>query len=136
MNLHKMLQARATEGRPIRVGLIGAGKFGAMFLAQAIRTPGMHVMGIADLSPDRARESLRRVGWPEEQFAAANADEALRTGATTITDDAAALIAADGLDVVIDATGSPAAGIRHALLACEHGRHIVMVNVEAELRHK
>ena len=133
MNLHKMLQARAAEGRPIRVGLIGAGKFGAMFLAQAIRTPGMHVMGIADLSPDRARESLRRVGWPEEQFAAANADEALRTGATAITDDAAALIAADGLDVVIDATGSPAAGIRHALLACEHGRHIVMVNVEADV---
>jgi predicted homoserine dehydrogenase-like protein len=133
MNLHKMLQARAAEGRPIRVGLIGAGKFGAMFLAQAIRTPGMHVMGIADLSPDRARQSLRRVGWPEEQFAAANADEALRTGATAITDDAAGLIAADGLDVVIDATGSPAAGIRHALLACEHRRHIVMVNVEADV---
>ncbi len=133
MNLHRMLQARAAEGRPIRVGLIGAGKFGAMFLAQAIRTPGMHVMGIADLSPDRARESLRRVGWPEEQFAANGFADAMRTGATAITDDAAALIAADGLDVVIDATGSPAAGIRHALLACEHGRHIVMVNVEADV---
>lgn len=133
MNLHKMLQARAAEGRPIRVGLIGAGKFGAMFLAQAVRTAGMHVMGIADLSPDRARESLRRVGWPEDQFAAGDFADAMRTGATAITDDAAGLIAADGLDVVIDATGSPAAGIRHALLACEHGRHIVMVNVEADV---
>lgn len=133
MNLHKMLQARDAEGRPIRVGLIGAGKFGAMFLAQAIRTPGMHVMGIADLSPDRARASLRRVGWPEDQFAAGDFADAMRTGATAITDDAAGLIAADGLDVVIDATGSPAAGIRHALLACEHGRHIVMVNVEADV---
>lgn len=133
MNLHKMLQARAAEGRPIRVGLIGAGKFGAMFLAQAIRTPGMHVMGIADLSPDRARESLRRVGWPAEQFAASGFADAVRTGATAITDDAEGLIAADGLDVAIDATGSPAAGIRHALLAAEHGRHIVMVNVEADV---
>ncbi len=133
MNLHRMLQARAAEGRPVRVGLIGAGKFGAMFLAQAVRTPGMHVMGIADLSPDRARESLRRVGWPEEQFAAGGFADAMRTGATAVTDDAAGLIAADGLDVVIDATGSPAAGVRHALLACEHGRHVVMVNVEADV---
>ncbi len=133
MNLHKMLQARAAEGRPVRVGLIGAGKFGAMFLAQAIRTPGLHVMGIADLSPDRARESLRRVGWSEEQFAASSFADAVRTGATAITDDAEGLVAADGLDVVIDATGSPAAGIRHALLACAHGRHIVMVNVEADV---
>ncbi len=133
MNLHKMLQARAAEGRPVRAGLIGAGKFGAMFLAQAIRTPGMHVMGIADLSPDRARESLRRVGWLEDRFAASSFADAVRTGATAITEDAAGLIAADGLDVVIDATGSPAAGIRHALLACEHGRHIVMVNVEADV---
>ena len=133
MNLYTSLQQRAESGRPVRVGLIGAGKFGSMFLAQAIRTPGLHVLGIADLAPDRARAALARVGWPAERYSAASFDKALATGATCFTDDAAALIAAGGLDVVIDATGSPAAGIRHATLACEHGRHIVMVNVEADV---
>ncbi len=64
MNLHAMLLARAEEGRPIRVGLIGAGKFGAMFLSQARRTPGLHLMGVADLSRDRARQALLETGWP------------------------------------------------------------------------
>lgn len=133
MNLFKLLQQRAETGRPVRVGLIGAGKFGSMFLAQAIRTPGLHVLGIADLAPNRARAALARVGWPEESYAAPSFARALATGATFITDDAEKLAAADGLDAVIDATGSPAAGIRHAALACEHGRHIVMVNVEADV---
>src|SRR3546814_7840943 len=104
-----------------------------MFLAQAIRTPGIQILGIADLSLDRARGSLQRIGWPVEQFGASSFDEALKHGSTFLTEDATALIAADGLDVVIDATGSPAAGIRHALLAIEHRRHVVMVNVEADV---
>ncbi len=133
MNLHAKLRARAETGRPIRIGLIGAGKFGSMFLAQALRTPGLHIMAIADLSPDRARQALRRVGWPAEQFAARSFAEAVELGGTTITDDAEALIAAGGMEVVIDATGHPAAGIRHALLCCKHRRHIVMVNVEADV---
>ena len=133
MNLSRLLGERAAAGNPVRVGLIGAGKFGSMFLAQARRTAGLQVLGVADLSPDRARDALARVGWPAEQYAAATFAQAWSMGATCITDDATALIAADGLDVVIDATGSPAAGIRHALLACTHGRHIVMVNVEADV---
>ena len=130
MGLHALLSARET---PVRVGLIGAGKFGAMFLAQAIRTPGIQILSIADLSLDRARGSLQRIGWPAEQFGASSFDDALKQGSTFLTEDATALIAADGLDVVIDATGSPAAGIRHALLAIEHRRHVVMVNVEADV---
>ena len=51
MSLHAQLQRRAAEGRPIRIGLIGAGKFGSMYLAQIPRTPGVHLAGIADLSP-------------------------------------------------------------------------------------
>ena len=133
MNLAAKLQERAAAGRPVRVGLIGAGKFGSMFLAQAVRTPGLHVMGIADLDLGQARGSLARIGWPAEQYGAADFAAAVRAGATHLTEDAAALIAADPLEVVIDATGSPAAGIRHALLAAEHGRHIVMVNVEADV---
>ena len=133
MGLHTLLQQREAEGRPVRVGIAGAGKFGSMFLAQARRTAGMHVMAIAELSPERARAALANIGWPEAQYEATSLEDALRTGKTFITEDSAAMIAADGLDVVIDATGVPAAGIRHALLAAEHGRHIVMVNVEADV---
>jgi len=133
MNLNAKLRARAEAKRPIRVGLIGAGKFGSMFLAQAPRTPGLHVMAIADLSPDRARQSLRRVGWADEQFSARSFADSIAYGTTFLTDDAAAVIAADGMEVVIDATGHPAAGIHHALLCCAHRRHIVMVNVEADV---
>ncbi|MDA0662630.1 MAG: flagellar biosynthesis protein FlgA [Proteobacteria bacterium] len=131
MNLHAMLLGREADANPVRVGLIGAGKFGSMYLSQARRTPGIHILGIADLSPDRARAALANTGWPLEQYGAASYDEARRNASTYITDDAEALIRE--ADVVIDSTGHPAAGIRHALLACEHGTHIVMVNVEADV---
>lgn len=130
--LLQLLAARAEAGRPLRVGLIGAGKFGTMFLSQARRVTGLHVLGIADLSLERVREALRRAEWPPEQGQAGSLAEALKTGATHLTDDSAALIQADGLDVVVEATGVPAAGIQHALQAVEHGRHIIMVNVEAD----
>lgn len=133
MNLHTMLAARASEGRPIRVGLIGAGKFGSMFLSQVQHTPGLHLVGIADLDPGRARKACLAVGWPKERATATTFAEALKTGATAVTDDAAALIAADGIEVIIEATGIPEVGIRHALLSFKHHRHIVMVNVEADV---
>ena len=132
MNLSTMLAAREAEGKPVRVGLIGAGKFGTMFLSQAQRTPGLHVLGVADLDVARARRSLARVGWPAERFAARDFADALTRRTTFVTEDAEALIAADGMDVIVDATGHPGAGIRHALLCCRHHRHVVMVNVEAD----
>ncbi len=132
MNLYAMLQRRAAEGRPVCVGLIGAGKFGSMFLAQARHTPGLHVMGIADLAPDGVQQRLAGIGWPAEAYAAGSLDEARKSGGTHMTDDAEALIRADGLDVVIEATGDPRAGLRHARLARQAGRHMVMVNVEAD----
>ena len=132
MNLHRLLNERAAAGKPVRVGLIGAGKFGSMYLSQARRTPGIHLTAVADLSPPRAREALLHTGWPAEQIAARSFAEALKQGTTFITDDSSALIASDGVDVVIDATGSPAAGIAHVLQCCTHGKHIVMVNVEAD----
>ena len=131
MNLHRLLLRRA-DADPVRVLLIGAGKFGSMYLAQARVTPGIHIAAIADLSPARAAESLRRTGWPDERFSAVSLQDAIRNGSTFLTDDAAAMIVADGIEVVIDATGSPAAGIRHALACAAHGKHIVMVNVEAD----
>jgi predicted homoserine dehydrogenase-like protein len=132
MNLYRMLQQRAAEERPLTVGLIGAGKFGAMYLAQAKHTPGIHVVGNADLAPERARASLARTGWAPERFAASSFAEAAKRGTTHVTGEALALIAAPEIGIVIDATGNPAAGIRHVLACCTHGKHVVMVNVEAD----
>jgi predicted homoserine dehydrogenase-like protein len=75
MNLHRLLEARAARGQPVRVALIGAGKFGSMYLSQARRTPGIHVLAVADLAPDRARAALARVGWEAESYAARSLDE-------------------------------------------------------------
>ena len=132
MNLHRLLGQRAEQNQPLRVLLIGAGKFGSMFLAQARRTPGLHLVAIVDLDLQRARASLARVGWPVEQYQAKSPAEAAKTGKTAVADDALAVISSDAVEIVIDATGNPAAGIRHALACCEHGKHIVMVNVEAD----
>src|ERR1700693_622137 len=84
MNLFRMLQQRAAENRPLRIGLIGAGKFGSMYLAQAKHTPGIHVVGIADLVPGRARVSLLRPGWSAERYAARSLPDAARHATTYI----------------------------------------------------
>jgi predicted homoserine dehydrogenase-like protein len=132
MNLSRMLRQRAEADRPIRVGLIGVGKFATMFLAQARHTPGLHVLGCADRRPDRPAAAFAETGWPAEAIAAPDFETARRQGTTRIVADPAELIAADGLDVAIEATGDPAAGIRHARLCLQHGRHLVAVNVEAD----
>jgi predicted homoserine dehydrogenase-like protein len=122
MNLSRLAAARAEDGRPVRVVLVGAGKFGAMFLAQVPSSPGILVAGIADLAPDRARAACRNVGWDEARIAACR-----------YSDDAAALIAALRPEVVVEATGNPAAGIAHARAAMAACAHVVMVNVEADV---
>lgn len=132
MSLHQQLLQRAAEGRPIRVGLIGAGKFGAMYLAQAPRTPGVHVAGIADLNPGNARANLARVGWPEAQTRAASLDDALKTGATHLGDDWQALVRHPAIDLIIECTGHPIAAVEHCLQAFAHGKHVVNVTVEAD----
>src|SRR5712692_9622468 len=124
---------REAAGRPVRVGLIGAGKFGTMFLAQVRRTPGMHLVGLADLNVERARNQLRSCGWSEPQFSAANLGDALRSGRTFVTADAEALIGFADIEVMIEATGDPRTGIGFALQSIAHGKHIVMVNVEADV---
>jgi predicted homoserine dehydrogenase-like protein len=86
-----------------------------MFLAQARTTPGIHVMAVADLSAPRALQALRNTGWVEEQISAASFKQALSSGTTHVTEDAEAMIAADGVDVIVEATGNPIVGIHHAL---------------------
>jgi predicted homoserine dehydrogenase-like protein len=132
VNLHAMLREREAAGRPITVGLIGAGKFGTMFLAQARLTRGLHLVAVADLDVARARRQLATAGWEEPRIAANSLDDALASGRTLVTDNAEALIACPAIEVIVEATGVPPAGIRHALGAIAHGKHIVMVNVEAD----
>src|ERR1700736_1269716 len=100
MNLHHLLNARRAAGKPVRVMLIGAGKFGSMFLAQVPHTPGLEVVTIADLDPARAKQSCKAVGWDE-----------VRIARTRFTDDALSAIARDQAEVVIEATGHPPSGI-------------------------
>ena len=101
MNLYSLLQKRAEAGRPVRVGLIGAGKFGSMFLSQVPSTKGLEVAVIADLSPDRARAACRNVGWDEARIAA-----------TRFTDDAMAMMTSPDVEVVVEATGHDRVGVR------------------------
>ena len=117
MNLYAKLQAR--KENPLRIGLIGAGKFAAMYLAQVPKTPGIRLVAIADLSPDNARENLKRVGWQPAQY-------------PPISDDWEALVSNPEVDIVIEATGNPAAAVEHALFCFKNRKHVVMVTVEAD----
>src|SRR5580698_2021806 len=121
MNLFSLLKARHAAGKPVRVALIGAGKFGSMFLSQTPHVPGLEVPVIVDLDPQRARDACRTVGWDDARIAA-----------TTFTADAAKATAGN-IEVIVEATGNPAVGIRHARAAIVAGKHIVMVNVEADV---
>src|SRR5262245_46980399 len=132
MNLHALLLEREAAGRPVTVGLIGAGKFGTMFLSQARLTKGLHVVAVADLNVERARSQLATAGWPAAQFAASSLDDAMKKRATCVTADAESLIKYPAIEVIVEATGIPEAGIVHALKTIEHGKHVVMVNVEAD----
>ena len=82
MNLHALLLEREAAGRPVTVGVIGAGKFGTMFLSQARLTRGLHVVAVADLNVERARSQLATAGWPAEQFEAASGVTCVRRSFT------------------------------------------------------
>src|SRR5258706_16231006 len=122
MSLYRLLQARAAVGKPVRVGLIGAGKFGSMLLSQIPTTPGLEIAVIADLDPERARAACRTVGWDDK-----------RIGRTLFIADGRAACSHPDVEVGVEATGAPSAGIAHARAAIAAGKHIVMVNVEADV---
>jgi predicted homoserine dehydrogenase-like protein len=132
MNLYAKLQEREGQGKPLRIGVIGAGKFATMYLAQVPRTPGVHLVGIADLAPANARVNLERVGWKAESHAAASLDAALKERRTYVSEDWQALVSHPKIDIVIEATGDPAAAVTHALAAFRCGKHVIMVTVEAD----
>jgi predicted homoserine dehydrogenase-like protein len=132
MNLASKLAEREAAGRPLRVALVGAGKFGTMWLAQAARTPGVHVAAVVDLAPDRARAALATAGFAAGSAKARDVGDAVRRRATFVTDDAEKVLGAGEIEIVVDATGSPAAGVGLALGCARAGKHVVMVNVEAD----
>jgi len=117
VNLFSKLKER--ESNPIRVGLIGAGKFAAMYLAQVPKTPGVDLVGIADLDPEKAKENLKRVGWDPARM-------------PPITEDWEKLVSNPRVDLIIEATGNPVAAVDHILAAFKHGKHVVNVTVEAD----
>jgi predicted homoserine dehydrogenase-like protein len=118
-SLSTKLAELEAAGKPIQVGIIGAGKFGSMFIAQSHRTTGMRLAGIADLSAERAFASLKRTNFPPEKYDTiinTSISDGIKRGKTIITTDSEALIATPEIDVILEVTGNPAAGIRHALL--------------------
>jgi predicted homoserine dehydrogenase-like protein len=121
LNLQSLLAARVDAGKPVRAGLIGAGKFGSMFLAQVPSIAGLDVALICDRDVERAKMACKTVGWDSSRIAR-----------TRFADNGRAACTDERVDVVIEATGDPAAGIAHALAAIDAKKPVVMVNVEAD----
>ncbi|MEM7215326.1 MAG: Gfo/Idh/MocA family oxidoreductase [Pseudomonadota bacterium] len=132
MSLYSLLLARQSAGQPVRIGVIGAGKFGSMFLAQAIRIPGIHVVGIADLDVTQAKSNLANVHWEAERYSATSFDEAFANGSTMVCDDFLELVQQPDIDIIVEATGNPVVAADHVLAAFANGKHVVSATVELD----
>jgi len=132
MNLATLIAKRAEEGRPIRVGMIGAGKFGTMFLAQAERQRGIHIIGICDLNPEATRSNLALANWNLERYAAKSLDVAAKNGTTHVGDNWEALVNHPAVEIIIECTGNPMAAVTHILRAFDQGKHVINATVEAD----
>ena len=128
-----MLNTRTKLQKPVRVGLIGAGKFGSMILSQARHIEGLIISAVADLDVEKAKESFNRVGWDTSNCFATSINDAMVSGRTWITENAADVLKIPEIECVIEATGDPLFGVRHALMAIENAKHVIMVNVEADV---
>ena len=89
MNLSSMLNTRKKLQKPVRVGLIGAGKFGSMILSQARHIEGLIISAVADLNVEKAKDSFNRVGWDTSNCFATSINDAMVSGKTWITENAA-----------------------------------------------
>ena len=122
MFLEKKIDDLIDNKKHVNVTLIGAGKFGSMFLSQAPYTKGLNVFTICDLNIDKAKKACREVGWNED-----------RINNVIFTEDFEKAINNDEVDVVVEATGHPSSGIKHARTCFKYGKHVIMVNVEADV---
>ena len=132
MSLFEKLQELDDKGTPLRIGLIGAGKFGSMYLAQVRKTPGVHLVGIVDLNPAQAMKNLESVGWKMEQVLRSSLEDAAATGLTHLGDDPRALISHPAINIVIECTGNPIAAVEHCLTAFAEGKDVINVTVESD----
>lgn len=132
MNLHNMLSITGSQN-PIRVGVIGGGKFGSMFISQALNTTGIYLAAIADLKVDQVRHRLQGVGLDESRICSTSVADAVHNGRVFVTDTAGDLTSSASLDVIVEATGNARAGVIHARDCIRNGIHIVMANVEADV---
>jgi predicted homoserine dehydrogenase-like protein len=133
MNLAAGLARRSDN--PVRIALIGAGKFGTMILAQLRHESGVKLCVLADLDIERARQAAVRAGWSADQFepaaSAKPANDIARSGKVALV-DAGEIAATCDVDIVIEATGFPDAAARHIWTAIEHDHHVINVTVEVD----
>ncbi|PLS83716.1 MAG: NAD(P)-dependent oxidoreductase [Chloroflexi bacterium] len=137
MGLYEQLAERQRTGKPISVGLVGAGQMGTGLVSQVALMQGMDVTAIADIALDRARQALVAAGVPQEQIVEADnattADEALHTGKRVITKRASLLPQLTGVEAIVEATGIPDLGARIAWSSILGRKHIVLLNVETDV---
>ncbi|UXN64700.1 NAD(P)H-dependent oxidoreductase [Phyllobacterium sp. A18/5-2] len=135
--LARDMQARAETGRPIRIGLIGSGEMGTDIVTRVAHMPGIEIGAICELNLQGALKAVdiayRQEGHSREVATAAALSAAMEAGKIAVTNDANLILENGLIDVVIDATGVPAVGAEIGLRAMEHGKHLVMMNVEADV---
>ena len=131
----RALQRRHDEGRPVKVAMVGAGFMGRGVADQIInRTPGMQLVAVSNRTLEGARRAYLEAGVQQVEVAddTAGIARAIARGVPVVTDDALALCAADGVDVVLDVTGAVEFGAHVTLEAFAHGRHVVTMNAELD----
>lgn len=126
--LFERLKSLERNGKPIRIGLIGAGQMGRGFIAQVAGIPGMEVTAACDIDPDLAADAFRRAGLKPTYGLKGSSGIS-----HAVTDDAAEVARYDNVDVLVEATGVPEVGACTAYDAIEAGKHVVMLNVETDI---
>lgn len=135
--LARDLEARAETGKPIRIGLVGCGEMGTDVIARTAHMKGIEVAAVSDRNPDNAVRAME-IGFSDagrgQVVSLPNGiSSTIESGKIAITDDSLALVENPLIDVVIDATGVPAVGAEIGIHAMEHGKHLTMMNVEADV---
>ena len=137
MELYERLQQRESEGRRIRVGLVGCGQMGSGFVHVTHQMVGMRAMAISDIAPDRPLGTLAALGVPDERICVTDdvgeAEDALRADKYVVTQDAILLTKLEALDAVVEATGLTEVGSRVAWNCIMHAKHVIMLNVETDV---
>ena len=136
IGLYQDLAARAATGKPVRIGMIGAGQMGTDVVAQCHMMKGIEVAAIADIDIERARNAYK-IGLVDgevvEASTAAQADAAVAAGKRVVSNDYHVITGMATIDVMLEATGVPEIGTRAALRAARRGQHLAMMNVETDI---